>query len=98
MFQIYDFFIGLFLANSLPHFVLGMVGARFLCLFGFSPKANIFYALWNLAVAVCLGVYFYGVGFLSSNGFFLGNLFVLVGYFVVGRFLYVRWHIQQKSP
>ena len=86
-----DFLIGFFLANAIPHFVVGVMDIRFLSLFGFGAKQNILYSLWNLFWAVAITWYVYGLDWLMSNGLFLGAAFILVSYFVSGRFLYLRW-------
>ena len=50
---------GMFLANFFPHFIAGMSGVRFYTPFATppfrglsSPVVNMFYALFNLAMAV----------------------------------------------
>ena len=97
MFALQDFFIGFFLANSLPHFVAGFAEIRFLSLFGFSAKGNIIYSVWNLFLASAIGYFFYGTEFFTTNGYFIGGATILILYYLSGRFLYVRWHIEKKK-
>jgi len=86
-----DFIIGLFLANSIPHFVVGVMDIRFFSLFGFGSKQNLLYSAWNLGLALGLSLYFHGLDHLLNNAFFWGVFFVLTAYAAVGRYLYLRW-------
>jgi hypothetical protein len=65
------FFAGIFLANSVPHFVHGISGDRFPTPFAHppgkglsSPTVNVVWALFNLAAGYLL----FRVGKLSSGG------------------------------
>jgi hypothetical protein len=84
------FFGGLFLANFFPHFIAGMSGARFYTPFATppfrglsSPVVNMFYALFNLAIAYSLLVVIGSLELqhlpavaVSSAGFGLGSIFI----------------------
>lgn len=90
--SIVDFFIGLTLINTLPHFVLGIWKGRMLSLFGFSNAANVLYGVLNFVISIGLFVYKYGINGLAENGIYVGALFVIVSYFVVGKLCYDWFH------
>lgn len=90
--SITDFLIGLTLVNAIPHFVLGVWKGRILSGLGFGPTANILYALFNFAVSITLFTTRYGVAGLADHGIFAGGLFIVVIYFITGKFLYTRFH------
>jgi hypothetical protein len=92
--NIIDFLIGLTLVNTLPHFVLGIWKGRMMSLFGFSPTANIIYGLFNLAISLALYLWQYGWQHLIENEMMLGGLFVIVGYFVLGKICYRAFHVK----
>lgn len=81
-----DFFIGFFLMNSMPHFVLGIWKGRMFSAFGFGNKQNIAYSLLNFGMAFGLFLYEYGWEGFRENGIFLGAFVVLGIYFLTGRF------------
>lgn len=87
-----DFLIGLLIANAIPHFVVAVTEVRFRGLFGFGSKQNILYSLWNLAWAIGLSLYFYGLDGVLKNGLFLGICAILFSYYIGGRFLYLLWN------
>src|SRR4051812_15965273 len=84
------FFGGLFLANFFPHFIAGMSGARFYTPFATppfrglsSPVVNMFYALFNLALAYGLLVLVGSLDLqrmphvaIAAAGFGLGSVFI----------------------
>lgn len=86
-----DFLVAFFLANSIPHLVVGIMDIRFLSLFGFGAKANIAYSVWNILLASAISIYVYGVEALLYNGFFWGVLGIYISYVITGRYLYLRW-------
>lgn len=90
-FSLVDFLIGFFLANSIPHLVVGIMDIRFLSLFGFSAKANIAYSIWNILLASAISIYFYGIEALMHDALFWGVFGIYVSYVLSGRFLYLRW-------
>ncbi|MFK7827104.1 MAG: hypothetical protein AB8G05_23375 [Oligoflexales bacterium] len=90
-FSLIDFLVGFLLANAIPHFVIGAMDIRFLSLFGFGSKQNIFYSIWNIAWALGLSLYFRGSGWILNNGIFLGVSFIFIAYVFTGRFLYKKW-------
>jgi len=92
-----DFFIGFFLMNAMPHFVLGTWKARILSAFGFGNKQNITYGLLNFGFSISLFMYKYGWQGLGSNGIYLGCLFILIIYFISGNFLYKIFSRDQGS-
>ena len=81
-----DFFIGFFLMNAMPHFVLGIWDGRILSLYGFGKTQNILYGLTCFAVSTILYVIKYGWT-IPENGIYLGALTILLIYFVTGRFV-----------
>ena len=87
-----DFIIGLTLINTIPHFVLGIWKGRMLSAFGFGNRANIFYGLLNFMTSILLFLYKYGIEGLLQNGIYLGALFVIIRYFLVGNFCYNYFH------
>lgn len=89
---IIDFIIGLTLINTIPHFVLGIWKGRMLSAFGFSNTANILYGIINFVVSISLFLYKYGPEGLLNNGIYLGALFVLISYFLVGKLCYNYFH------
>ncbi len=90
--NIIDFLIGLTLINALPHFVLGVWKGRMLSGLGFGNKQNILYGLINFTISITLFLYKYGFEGLTENGIYLGALFVVVAYFVLGKLLYRQFH------
>ncbi len=90
--NIIDFIIGLTLINTIPHFVLGIWKGRMLSAFGFGNTANIVYGILNFVISISLFLYKYGTNGLMENGIYLGALFVLTSYFVVGKLCYNYFH------
>lgn len=90
--NVIDFIIGLTLINSIPHFVLGIWKGRMLSAFGFSNTANIIYGLLNFVISISLFLNKYGMDGLLENGIYLGALFVLISYFIVGKLCYNYFH------
>jgi hypothetical protein len=91
-FSIIDFLIGLTLVNALPHFALGVWKGRMLSAFGFGDKQNIAYGFLNTAISLGLFAYKYGFAAILENEMYLGGLFVVVAYYVVGPTLNRIWH------
>jgi hypothetical protein len=87
-----DFIIGLTLINTIPHFVLGIWKGRMFSAFGFGNTANIAYAILNFLISISLFLFKYGLAGLLQNGIYLGALFVLICYFVVGKLCYDNFH------
>ncbi|MGB1204913.1 MAG: hypothetical protein ACPG5B_04655 [Chitinophagales bacterium] len=87
--QLIDFIIGFGLANALPHFIFGITKTRFLGLFGFSPKGNIFYAYLCATISFMFFIYQYGFEGLTNNLIYTGGFFILICYFLLGKFLYL---------
>ncbi|MBL4648237.1 MAG: hypothetical protein JKY03_00795 [Aureispira sp.] len=83
-----DFVIGLTLMNAMPHFVLGVWKGRMLSGFGVGDTKNILYGLLNFAISMSLYLYKYGLVSFAENGIFAGSLFVLLMYFLTGKFFY----------
>jgi hypothetical protein len=96
-FSIVDFFIGLTLANALPHFALGVWKGRMLSAFGFGNFKNILYSFANLGIAVGLACWKYGTEILWENQIILGALVCIIGFYVVGPFCYRIFHVQNKE-
>lgn len=90
--NIIDFIIGLTLINTIPHFVLGIWKGRMISAFGFGNTANIVYGILNFVISISLFLYKYGTNGLMTNGIYLGALFVLISYFVVGKLCYNYFH------
>lgn len=81
-----DFIIGALLANSMPHFILGLAKVRYLGLFGYSHKGNIAYGILQFAIAIILLFINYSYEVILQNGFVLGALSVLVLFLLFGKF------------
>ncbi|MFY0688229.1 MAG: hypothetical protein JXQ90_13740 [Cyclobacteriaceae bacterium] len=92
-----DFIIGLTLVNTLPHFVLGVWKGRILGGLGFGNLQNILYGLLNFTISVGLFIWQYGWDGLMSNNMYQGGLFVAIAYFLVGNFLYKKWHVDHQE-
>jgi hypothetical protein len=88
-----DFIIGLTLANTIPHFVLGIWKGRILGGLGFGNTANILYGFLNFGVSVSLFIYTYGINGILENGIYLGALFVVVSYLFLAKILYNYFHV-----
>ena len=91
--NIIDFFIGLTLMNAMPHFVLGVWKGRMLSGFGVGDTKNIIYGLMNFTISVGLFLYKYGSEALLNNGIYIGALFVLIIYFLTGKFWYNKFKV-----
>ena len=74
---IIDFLIGLFLVNSMPHFIVGISKIRFLSLFGYTPVGNISYSVLQFIAAIILISYQYGFSSIYKNGIFLAGFLLL---------------------
>ena len=79
-----DFFIGLFLMNAMPHFILGKWNQRMLSGFGYGDKANILYSIANLAISLSLFMYQYGTAGLLENGIYVGAFTVVLAFYILG--------------
>ena len=86
MFNWFDFLIGLFLMNAMPHWIFGLTRTRMLSVFGFSWQANVGYAVLNTLLAFGLLIWQYGAASILTNGVFVGAATILIIYFVTGRF------------
>src|SRR5687768_17213530 len=95
-----DFIIGLTLINTIPHFVLGIWKGRMFSGLGFGNTQNILYGIINFAISISLFIYKYGLAGILENGIYLGALFVLVSYFIVGNLCYTYFHKKhnEKKP
>lgn len=90
--MIIDFIIGLTLINTIPHFVLGIWKGRMLSGLGFGNTQNIIYGIINFAISISLFLYKYGWKGILENAIYLGALFVLISYFIVGKLCYTYFH------
>ncbi len=86
-----DFIIGVLIANSLAHFILGMTKTHFLGMFGYSSKGNIAYSILQFIVALILLFINYEWKSILQNGFVLGGLAVLIIYILLGHFLLAKF-------
>ncbi len=82
---IIDFFIGLFLANAMPHFILGITKTKFLGPFGFSPIGNIVYAVIQFVISLVLIHIQYGLVSIFKNGMLLAGILVMMAFFIFGK-------------
>lgn len=98
--MIIDFIIGLTLINTIPHFVLGIWKGRMFSGLGFGNTQNIIYGIVNFVISISLFVYKYGLAGILENGIYLGALFVLISYFIVGKLCYTYFHKKyyEKNP
>ena len=87
-----DFIIGFMMVNAVPHFILGIYKCRFLGLFGYSPAGNIAYAILCFCISLGLFLYTYGLEGIWQNGIFVGGMFIVVTYFLTGKFLHYLFH------
>lgn len=83
--NIIDFLIGIFLANAMPHFILGITRTKFLGPFGFSPTGNIVYAVIQFVISLVLIHIQYGLSIIFENGILLGGILVMTMFFIFGR-------------
>ena len=83
--MILDFFIGVLLINSLPHFVLGITKTRFLGMFGYKPIANIWYAVVQFLLALVLFHIQHGITSILENGIFLGAACTCLLFLIFGK-------------
>jgi hypothetical protein len=81
-----DFLIGLTLMNAMPHYVLGVWGAKMLSGFGTGNKQNIIWGLCNFIASVSLFIYKYGVEGFITNQMYSGALLVLVTFLFTSYF------------
>ncbi|WP_018344468.1 hypothetical protein [Cytophaga aurantiaca] len=84
---IIDFFIGLFLANAMPHFILGITKTKFLGPFGFSPAGNIVYAFIQFVISLVLIQIQYGLAAILKNGMLLAAVLVMAMFFIFGKMI-----------
>lgn len=91
--DILDFFIGLTLMNAMPHFVLGVWKGRMLSGFGIGDTKNILYGLLNFTISIMLYIYKYGLSYIFENGIYSGALFVLILYFLTGKYWYKKFQL-----
>jgi len=91
-FSFIDFVIGLTLINTIPHFVLGIWKGRMFSIFGFGNLQNILYGLLNFIISMGLFTYKYGLEGFLQNSIYLGALFVILSYFIVGKLCYKYFH------
>ena len=85
-FTILDFLIGFFLMNAMPHWIFGITKTPMLSAFGLSPQANIAYSFLNVAIALTLFQFQYGIQTFLSSGIAVGALAMLVIYYLTGKF------------
>ena len=84
---IIDFFIGLTLVNVVPHYMMGILKIRFLSLYGFGDMQNIAYALTSTLASILLFHLNYGLGTILDHAWYVGGMFIIVSYLLLGRFL-----------
>lgn len=85
-FTLIDFLVGFLLMNAMPHWIFGITKTRMLSAFGFSHQANIAYSFLNIAIALSLLQFQYGLTQLLNNGVVIGALAMLVIYYLTGKF------------
>jgi len=91
-FSFIDFIIGLTLINTIPHFVLGIWKGRMFSGLGFGNTQNILYGILNFLISIGLFIFKYGFDGLIQNSIYLGALFVILCYFLVGKLCYQHFH------
>lgn len=82
-----DFFTGLTLVNVIPHYLVGLLNVRFLGLYGYSSKGNIAYSWTSFIASLILFHINYGLGSILEHTWFLGGVFVVLAYLILGNFL-----------
>ena len=80
-----DFLIGFFLMNAMPHWIFGLTKTRMLSAFGFTAQANIAYSFLNVAIALILFGWRYGLPAILDNGVFVGAAAMMLIYYFTGR-------------
>lgn len=93
---IIDFLIGLFLANAMPHFIMGITKTKFLGPFGFSPRGNIVYAGIQFVISLVLIHIQYGLATIFKNGMLLAAVFVTTLFFIFGKMVLIYYN--RDSP
>ncbi|TSJ48061.1 hypothetical protein [Fluviicola chungangensis] len=83
--MIIDFLTGVLLVNSLPHLLLGITKTRFLGMFGYKPKANIWYAVVQFLLALVLFHINHGIETILKNGIFLGAACTCFLFLIFGK-------------
>ncbi len=83
--DITDFFIGVFLMNAMPHYILGVWKQRMLSAFGFSNLGNRVYGLINFAISIGLFIFKYGWTGFHENGIYTGAVTILIAFFVLSN-------------
>ena len=96
-FTFIDFLIGFTLMNAMPHFLFGLLNIRFLSAFGFSPQGNIGYGLLNVAAALGLFQFRYGLQELLGHGVVVGAGAVILIYLATGKFFYQLFQSKDES-
>lgn len=91
-FNFFDFLIGMFAANAIPHLIFGLMKIRFFSLFGFHSNGNLIYSGLNFVFSLGIYEYRYGLGTLFHQSILLGVLYLYFAFIVVGRSLYLRWN------
>ena len=86
-----EFLIGGLVANGLVHFIVGITKVKFLGLFNYSPKENVWYGILQFVVAIGLILFHYSFQELLSNGLLIGALSVFIAFLIFGPFL-VRFY------
>ena len=90
-FNWFDFLMGLTLVNAMPHILFGLLDIRFLSALGFGPRANLMYALLNIAAALVLFHVRYGIATLKDHGLVMGALGVLFFFLFFGKHFHSRY-------
>ncbi len=86
-----EFLIGGLVTNGLVHFIVGITKVKFLGLFGYSPKGNVWYGILQFLVAIGLILFHYSFQELIANGLLIGALSVFITFLIFGPFL-VRFY------
>ncbi len=90
-FTVFDFLIGFFLMNAMPHLLFGQFNIRMPSLFGLSSQGNLAYACFNVIMTLIVFHTQYGIQSLISNGILLGAAFILLSYVLTGKFIFNRF-------
>jgi len=94
--NLFDFFIGFFLMNAMPHFVLGVWQGRMFSGLGFGNLQNILYGLINFALSIGLFAWKHGLEALPEHPIYLGACTILIIYFITGKFFYKLFNKQEQ--
>ncbi|SHH80293.1 hypothetical protein [Cognatishimia maritima] len=88
MASLLEFVSGFLIMNSMAHLIIGLTGARFLSLFGYSATANIAYSIGCMVAGLAILFVRQDPSAVVSNGLVLGCVSLWVIFLLTGRFFF----------